>query len=600
MSEYESSRSSTLGGTLGGKSARLIADAVAHTKLKLGAHQAALAQKVFTDATNHVSDEVRAMMGPLYRQWANDPDTPPDLKRLFHMLGTQRGQAMGWVGGAIAGAVVGNALTMVMGNMMQPLVDKILSGDPNQPLSAEVAAAGVARGFLNPETGRREALRSAVNTERWSVLTQLAATRPAVGEVLELARRGEITDDRARGMLKASGVGRDDADLLLRLQSVPLTPEALAAMWNRSIVSTSEGAAIAARSGVSEQDFRRLTELGGEPLGPQELGEAFRRGFIDEARFRRGIVQGPIRNEWFDVLRDLQFIRMSPTEAADAVNQGHMSLGDGKRVAHEHGLVPEDFATLIETAGQPPGIEFMEEARNRGLIDEATWEKAFKESRVKNVYIPVMRAMRTRLIPTETARLMYREGVYTKDELLRTLKGHGFSDRDAAAQADLEDARATEGVKELSRAQLVDLYVDDLIARSDVESGLRELGYGTEHVTWMLEAAEVDKLRRFVNAAVNRVKAAYIANRIDSSDAATTLDEIGIGPVQRDRLMAIWDIERDVVTASLTQAQITAAYRKGLFTEQEAFARYIGRGYSPEDATVLLRLAGANLPEDEQ
>src|SRR5687767_2465640 len=98
MTNPEVPQGSTVGGTLGGKSARLVADAVAYTKTRLGPHQNALAQKVLADFTNHVSDEVRGVMGPLWVQWANDPDTPAELKPLFHALGTQRGQAWAWIG----------------------------------------------------------------------------------------------------------------------------------------------------------------------------------------------------------------------------------------------------------------------------------------------------------------------------------------------------------------------------------------------------------------------------------------------------------------------------------------------------------------------
>lgn len=587
---------STMGGSLGGKTSRLVADAVAYTKQRLGPHQNALAQKVLADFTNHVSDEVRGVMGPLWREWAQDQATPMELRPLFHALGTQRGQAWAWIGGSIAGAVTGNALTQIMGNMMQPLVDKILMGDPNQHLSSEAAASAVARGHMSPAAAAEEARRSGVNAGRFGILAQLAASYPAAGDILELARRGDVTDDRAKAMMRTIGIGPNDADLLLRLQSVHLTPEQLAAMWNRSIVDTGTGAAIAAKAGMSRQDFERLTELGGEPLGPQELGEAYRRGFINRDRFNRGIVQGPIRNEWFDVLERLQYGRMAPVEAADAINQGHMSLPEGQQVAKAHGLDPDDFATIIEAAGAPPGIEFMEEAYNRGLIGDAEWERAFKESRIKNRYIPVMRLMRQRLIPTETARLMYREQVYSAAELVKTLRGHGFSQRDAEAQVALEDARRTETTKELSRAQVIDLYQEDVISRDDAATMLQEIGYGADETAWMLALGEVEKMRRFVNAAVTRVRASYLAGRIDLSEASNLLDEIGVSPQQRDQLTSIWDIERDTVSQQLTTAQIQSALRQGLIDDLGAYNRFVGRGYSPEDAAILVTLAGGTPP----
>lgn len=589
---------SQLGGTVGGRLARLVSDAVVTSKAKMAGHTTNVGNKIFTDVTNHVSDEVRAMMGPLWRKLASDPNMDPELKHLFHSLGNQRGQAMAWIGGAATSALMAGGLMEVLANMMRPVTLPIIRHNPTAPLDAGTAARMVPRGFMGADQAAEDAASNGVNRTRFNAMVEAAYVWPTIDELRAMLNRGEASLQDATNVLKKLGIPPQWAVRLLDLRKTPLSPETLAAMWNRSIVGTDEGAAIAADSGVSKQDFVRLTELYGEPLPLGDLQEAYRRGFIDQAQFARGWAQGPIRNEWRPVAERLQYRRMLPEAAADAVNQGHMDLDVGKRIAHEHGLDPGDFETIIQTAGQPPGIELMEEARNRGIISEEMWERTFKESRIKNIYIDVLRKMRTRLIPMETARLMYREGAYTEDELIRTAKGHGFSDRDAQAQADLEVLRRSEGTKELSRAQLMDLYEEDLIDRSTLERGLTELGYATGIVGWQVELAEMNKVRTFVRAATNRVKASYVANRIDSSEAASLLDEIGLPPLQRDRLMSIWDIERDIVSAQLTTAQIMSALKKGFIDEQGAFTRLLGRGYSPEDAGILMRLGGVEPPSE--
>ena len=578
------------GGGLAAKFAKTVADATVYTRQKMGPHQNQLVQKALADFTNHVSDEIRGIMGPLWQELADQEETPTHLRPLFQSLATERGQAFAWLAGSIVGGSMSVGLGGILNNMLAPVVQKILSGDPNLQLTPNDAANLVARGLWNTETGYAEAGRSGVSRERFAALSQLAASRPAVGEVLELARRGDITDDKARGMLKTNGIDRNDADLLLRLQRTHLTPDQAAAMWNRDVLTTTQGRAIAALWGLSAEDFDRLTLLGGDPLPPQDLGTAYRRGIISRDRFEKGIIQGPLRKEWFDVLEELQISRMSTIDAADGVNQGYVPLAEARKIARENGLDPDDFETLVLMAGQPPGIEFAQEALNRGVITKAEFDTMFLESRIKNRYLDLLYAMRIRLIPQETARVAYRKGVYSREKLISTLQAHGFSPEDAATLAEMEDVGGDDTTRELTRAQIVDLYEEGIFAQETALELLRGMGYSEEHSLAMIELVDLKNVRKYINSAITRIRSSYLAGKIDVNDASAQLDAFGIQPSQRDTYLDIWTIDRDTVTKSLTASQIRQAAKMGLITDVEAIGRLVGQGYAPDDATLYLQL----------
>lgn len=590
----------TPGGRIGDRIARLVADSVVHTRQRMQKTQSDVAKEVFTDVTNHVSDEVRGAMGHLFRTMASDPNAPDEIRPLLHHLGNSRGQAWAWIGGLSASAALGGGLMDLITNYLNPVIKPMIALAPAGNLSADTAARmaahNIGQGADDPVL-IREAAYNGIDEDRFNQLVELAKTFPAASEILDMINRGII--DRQVGIqaLKRQGLEHGWADALTQLADAETTLPEISALWNRSVIDSAEATRLGKRVGYNATQIQRALELGGDPLPPQDLGEAYRRGFIDRDRFNRGIVQGPLRNEWFDVLERLQFRRMSPQEAAEAVNQGHLAEGEGRRIAHEHGLDPEDFSTIIATAGTPPGLEFATEAYNRGLLSDADWEVMFKESRIKNRYIPLMRAMRTRLVPTETIRLMYREGVVNRGEALESLKGHGFTPAWANAQLDLEDARKTEGTKELSRAQVIDLYDEDLIDKTQAATMLQSLGYDQAETNWQLELAEVNKMRRFINLAIGRIRTAYISNRIDAAEAAGFLDQIGISPVKRENLFAVWDVERETIETPLTTAQIHWAMKNGHLSAQQAYDRFLGRGYAPEDAAILVRQGGKVPPQ---
>lgn len=361
-------------------------------------------------------------------------------------------------------------------------------------------------------------------------------------------------------------------------------------MQQRDIINRNQAVDLGMLYGAQEQDIDRLIELAGEPLGAQALAEAHRRGFIDRARFERGIIQGPLRKEWFDVLDKLSISRMSTIDAADAVNQGHMSLDQAKEVATANGLDDNDFATLIEIAGAPPGVEFITEALNRGFIDEETFTGAFLESRIKNKYVHLFLQMRNRLIPQETVRLLYRNGVYSREKTLQTLLSHGFTQVDAEAMIALENVRGDGGAKELTRAQIVDLYEVRAIPRDTASDLLTKLGYAAETANTLLDLADFKHFQRFIDAAINRVRAAFTTGKMDRANAGAQLDHLGVPPEQQDELFTVWDIDKSTITKTLSPAQIRQALKKTLISHGEALARLTDQGYAEDDAALFLQL----------
>lgn len=590
MTTSEDNTVSSPGGGWAAKLARVVADASVYSRLRMGPHAKSVALSALGDFTDLMSDESKDAIGPLLEKISAEPDLSPEARALVDFMAYKRGQWQALAASSATGVAFAGGIVNLLTNELNPVILRLIAANPNNVISAADAAAAAARGIEGPPTWDVEANKNGIDDTRFARLVEMNQAMPAVTHILDMVNRGTIGENVARHYLRRHGFQEREQGNILATRRFVLSPADLGAMWNRGIVDTEEGARIAAQSGMSEQDFKRVIELGGEPLPPADLGEAMRRGFINKERYRRGIVQGPIRAEWFDVLDKLQYSRMSTVDAADAVNQGHMSLDEGKQIAEENGLVATDFATLIANAGLPPGIDFATEALNRGLISEDEFRTMFLESRIKNRYLPLMLKMRTRIIPQETVRLLYRNGVYPKADALRTLMQHGFSQQDAAALLSLEETRQDDTTKELTRSQIVDMYDQQILDAATARELLVGLGYAESNVDLMIALADVKRVQRVVNAAVTRIRSAFTTGKIDETEASGQLDRLGVSPDQRDELLMVWDIDRTTVTKTLTAAQIRQAKTKNLITVDEALARLTAQGYDPIDAQLYLQL----------
>lgn len=591
MSDTDSGLGAGLGGTVGSRVSRLVADATVYSRQKMAGHQAAVAQKVLADFTNHVSDEIRGVMAPLWNLIESDETVPDYLRDLAQKLGNERGQAWAWLAGTTTSAAMGAGIGNLLTNELTPMIGALIRNNPNIPLSPTDAAAAAIRGLSWGPNLWTDAGMAGINPDRFAVLEKLQQTVLPAEAILEMLRRGRFTTDQARQAFVRGGWDTDAAHNLIMTSDRLITTADAAAMWNRGIIDWAEAHRLGNRDGTTPTDMDRYLELGGEPPPLQELLLAWRRGIITEEQVDRAIRQGPIRFEWIPVVKALMWNPLPPSEAADAVNQGHMPLDRARQVAAESGIKPDDFDTIIENAGLPPGLSVLTDAWNRGLVTEPEFERAFLESRLKNRYVPLYKALRWRTIPQDTVRKLFREGVYTRDQALERLAWEGYSPEDREALILSEETGSSDSTKELSKSEILGLYVDRAIARADAAEFLAALGYAAGEVEWLLTLAEIRQSRKFSDAVVTRVRAGYVAHRMDASEASSIMDSLRIPPEQRDELVSLWDLERLALTKGLTTAQIQAAMKRGLIDPDAAVAKFVEQGYSNEDASILVALA---------
>lgn len=584
-----------LGGKLASKVTEQLVRAKVATAERLAEHTVRTGMGLQEQFFRLTGSEIKATIGPAWAEIADEPDMPEWTRAMGEFLSRGHGQWQTLLAGTLTGAAMGSGIGALFTNWLTPGISAIMAKSPSIRLSPEQAAAVDVRGLNWGADLFQEAAGQGINRERYDALRQLAVATLAPSDVLELYRRHLMDDGDYKRYMSRIGFEGSHATQFKALARTLITPADAVAMVNRSVVSDKQFEGILVVNGYTAEDAQRMQELGGEPPPPELLYTAFRRGFIDADRLKRGIVQGPIRNEWFDVLERMQYRSMAPDSAASAVTQGHMTLDEGQAVAKEYGLNPKDFEILVETSGRPPGVEFAAEAFNRGLIDSATYDAMFLESAIKNRYLPVLRQMRTRLLPQETARSMLAKGVITAERTAAVLKGHGFSPEDVESLIAAASTDRSQPTRDLSLSAVRELYAEQEITAEDATAMLLGLGFDATEAQWELDLADLARVRTFRNAVITRVKTGFVKGLLSEADAVTTLDSLQVPNARRDTLISLWTIEQQTVTRDLTPAQLIAGAKKGIMPTEDALARLVGQGYADSDARVLLATAGVSV-----
>lgn len=580
----------TLGGRMGPRMAKVMVDALADYHLRTAGHKARQSAEGANEFFRGMSREKQQHTASMWEWFLGGELTPPELEKVMRFIAHGQGELSELMGTLGAGNVIGTSILSSIQNYLAPLNQDLIEVQPNSLLDPAVAASLIQRGWLDVGSGEAEAAKGGINTHRFNLLRHMATNFPGIGELLELERRGLISQEQVREGLTRNGVSGEFLSPLLNLKRVHLAPADLALMSLRGIISEAEGATGAAFSGLEAADFDLLVKATGEPPGLMQLLEAFRRGFIDKERLEKGVRESRVRNEWMDVVEKLRFTPASASDALRGVIQGHLGKDEGKQIAEWNGLRPEDWDWLEKTEGNPPGVQQMLQLYNRGVVTDRQVEEAIRESRLKNKYIGPVKHLAVKLPEGRQITQMIGRGTLSHTRGVELLRDLGYEPDVAHALVESALTSQVAREKQLGASQISELYHDHALGEAAALKHLEALGYHTDNAKLLLHLADVKRAHTQQTAALAPIRAAYIARHITEPEASIEIDKLGIEAAQRDYLLALWSIERYAHRKGLTEAQIVKANMNGLFTDEVAIARLENMGFSGEDAKIILDL----------
>lgn len=588
--------SPTLGAKLGTRVAGLVGQAVAAQKVATARHSANLGAVIVEEFFDLVSSEIRGTLGGVVGDLADHPLMPDSLKPAFHFMARGTGQWQTFLTQSVVGGAMSTGLGALMSNLLGPVVQELIAKEPTSLLDAGSAAAAEARGFTDGYSNQGEAAKGGIDAARFRKLVRLNTRHPDIGTVLDALNRKVIGEDAARSLLRSDGYDLRDLDTILSTAPQQLSGQELAQLVNFGVLSEGEATPHAERTGMAASDFHMLVVGGGQPPALGTLLEAYRRGIIDQTRLAKGIQQGPTRVEWTDVLTALRFQPMSPEAAIQAAVQGHLTEGEARTKAAHAGLDPADFDPLYATAGEAPGPQTVLDWLNRGIFSQPEAVDAIKETRLKNKYIPALLESAVNLPPQDTVRMLFRSNELSRTEAYDYLRKLGYDDRITNALLNASTAAKDSNARELTMQQVLALYAERAIDQTIARDMLHALGYDDTDTEFLLDSGDLARLRKFSEAAISKVGSQFTSHHIDVNRASSALDALGLPTGQRDDLIALWSIQADVVTKSLTPSQIIAAAKKDVFDFGTAEALLMGQGYAQQDADVLLVTGGVFPP----
>lgn len=372
-----------------------------------------------------------------------------------------------------------------------------------------------------------------------------------------------------------------------------LSPATLAELVVKSVLDPGTAAGAARASGLNGDRFAQLVAGTGNPPGPQELLAMWRRGHITRDDAALGLRQGYLRNDWVEQVLALRHDVLSAMELVQAAVQDQVPYDEAKARADQVGIDGGDFDILYRTAGNPPGPMELLNLWVRGYISEADVDQGLRESRLKNKWIPALKALAVRKVPMRTITTLLRNGAIDHDRAQRMLRELGYSVDDAEAIIASATVHHTAQHREASITTIRELYVERIIDRAAAQADLVRAGLTEQAADLTLTLADSSAAQRLRRAAITRIHNLYVAHHETVAQASQRLDQLGVPADQRDYMLQIWSLEERANVHELTPAQVVSAGKRGLLDQQAVLNRLVRYGYSEDDAIIVATLGGA-------
>lgn len=382
----------------------------------------------------------------------------------------------------------------------------------------------------------------------------------------------------------------------------PLSPSAAADLVARGHEDQSAGEGEAAKSGTDSDRFRKLVQLAYSRPPAEVLLELLRRGVIpaDGSPDGAASVVGALRAsgmhpDYADLYLKLAVQNPSWNDAMDALLEGQLDEATAKHWYTLAGGNPDAFQWLFDTRGTSPTPDMLGTMANRGIIewdgtgpDAVTFAQGFLEGPWRNKWEKAMRQLMAYHPPPRTVTALLRSGAITEAEALTLFKQQGLSPELAAAYVKDASHHATTSVKELTKAEIEQLYQLHVLTKEQAQKMLHDLGYSDTSAGVLLQGVDLRRTISTTNSAINRIRTLYVGHKIDKQTAQASLHSLGIAETQATQLLGTWDVEESANLKLLTPSQVGDAFKLEIITQAEAISELVAYGYTPWDAWVVL------------
>lgn len=337
-------------------------------------------------------------------------------------------------------------------------------------LSPNDLAMARQQGFIDAAQARERSALQGVDAADSELLFELSGLPPGAEQMIELWRRGEVTEERVRQSLIEGHIKIKYADDVLKLRYQPLSASVAAEALIRQRIPEAEAVAIAEKNGIKRDDFLLWSNMLGRPIATGQALTLARRGEFTFEQFKEAVARSDVRTEYADDLWKLKRVIPPLFQIVRLLQNGSITAELATRYVIEEGY-DKELAAAIVHAGN------------------------------------AHKTQRTRDLTAAQVDAIYESGLESQEWAIKQLTQLGYDESEAQWHVELLDARRLLAALQAALNTIHRTYAGHKIDRLTASNELDLLGVRTSVRDDLLETWTHEReanVARLTNAQIGR------------------------------------------------------------------------------------------------
>jgi hypothetical protein len=291
---------------------------------------------------------------------------------------------------------------------------------------------------------------------------------------------------------------------------------------------------------------------------------------------------------------------LTPATLADLVVKSIITQDSATTTAKQSGMSPDDFGSLVDATGEPPGLEFVLQAYRRGFIDfpdtgvqVPSVDRAIKTSRVYNYWSDVINKMLSvPLSPSAAVDAVLRNQIsQAEGETIAYANGLDADNFQIALDTQGNPPSLSELLELMKRGFIPPGNLDPATkapnpAEISFAQGIYEGNSKDKWLPYYAQLAEYIPPPRTVVALLR-------ADAITPAQAAEYLEDAGLTPALADAYITEATTSKTAAAKTLSESAVVKLYTENLVSADVAIAHLEALGYDSADAGLIIATADA-------
>lgn len=457
-----------------------------------------IAPKVKAAKHEHVADllerferELVPHIAPFLTDILDNEQVPQPIRDLVAAIAAPEHFTQSLLIGVALGSVISPVLGAATAPFIQTLANEVWPVNPSVPLSPAEAALATLR--HNPHLGNPagEAALSGMNAGRFDAMVYNTGEALALGELLLLYRRGQISEDRLVTGLRQSRIRDEWLPEILQLQFAPPGAGEVIAGAVKGHLTDADATTKLGEAGINPANYAWLRASAGRPPGIEQMLHLRNRGEATTDDVIRAVRQSDINDDFLPFVLHLGEYHPPPRSIVPMLRHGAITEARARELLAQNGVLPADIDAFVIEAHTTP----------------ASTGKQLTQAQVLRMY-------QAHFIDRATATARLAALLYPGDEITLLLDYTDTARHEAAITAAANKIGAQ--------------YVAHHLTRPEVATALGELGMNGAQQTDVLAVWDIERATLVHRLTPAQVVGAYRRGEIDPLQTQQRLLDLGV------------------------------------------------------------------------